>query len=103
MSERDTSLDAIEARIGTAHEMVVALCKPRGSEGSREWIMSIPARDDYDPDLVIGAALRDAQLLLARLREPVPGEVIVQAEAEVGASSPMAEAIAFGRPRRPIK
>ena len=35
-------------RINRAHRMVSALCKQE-----RKWIMSIPARPDYDPDLVI--------------------------------------------------
>jgi hypothetical protein len=30
--------------------------------------MSIPARPNHDPDLVIGVALRDARDLLKRLR-----------------------------------
>jgi hypothetical protein len=45
-------------KIHDAMEMVSALCKPRHSEGAREWRMSIPARPDYDPDLVIAAGLR---------------------------------------------
>jgi len=48
-----------------AHDMICALCRPRGSQGHRDWIMSIPAQPDYDPDLVIGQALRDyGELLL---------------------------------------
>lgn len=50
-------LQAIEK----AHDMVTALCKPKGSEGSREWIMSIPAQPDYDPDLIISNALSKAE------------------------------------------
>jgi len=46
-----------EQRIDRAHKMVQALCRRRGSAGSREWIMSIPAQPDYDPDLVIGDGL----------------------------------------------
>lgn len=45
--------DNWKEKVQAAHEMVSALCLPRGSEGSRQWIMSIPAREDYDPDLVI--------------------------------------------------
>ena len=67
-NDRDMSLDAVEARIDRAWDMVSALCKPRGREGSREWVMSIPARPNHDPDLVIGVALRDARDLLKRLR-----------------------------------
>ena len=38
-----------------AQQMVSDLCK-----GKREWVMSISARPDVDPDIVIGTALRDA-------------------------------------------
>lgn len=51
------------AKIDRALDMVAALCKPRGAPDKREWIMSIPARPDYDPDIVIADALiaaRDA-------------------------------------------
>jgi len=44
-------------RIDKALDMVSALCKPRHTEGSREWIMSIPARPGRDPDLVIADGL----------------------------------------------
>jgi hypothetical protein len=47
----------IEDRIERALQMVHALCRPRGSKDGREWIMSIPARPDYDPDLVISDGL----------------------------------------------
>ena len=70
MSERAMDHDSIKARIDKAHEMVSALCRPRGSEGSREWVMSIPVREDHDPDVVISDALRDAYWMLKRLRAP---------------------------------
>ena len=35
--------DDVLKKIEIAHNMISALCKPRGSEGSREWTMSIPA------------------------------------------------------------
>jgi hypothetical protein len=70
--DTDLARTALEA----AHEMVSALCKRRGAEGAREWIMSIPARPRYDPDLVIGAglragdaALREVTALRARVAE----------------------------------
>lgn len=47
-------------KVDAAYDMVHALCQPRGSEGSRQWIMSIPAREDYDPDLVITSGLNSA-------------------------------------------
>lgn len=50
-----------------AHYLVIDLCRPRGTEGSREWVMSIPARPDYDPDIVIGEALRIGMRLSERL------------------------------------
>ena len=65
--ERERERDALDV-IEEAHCMVVSLCKPRGSPGSREWIMTIPARPDYDPDLVIGRALRVARQEILRLR-----------------------------------
>ena len=63
-------LAAIEQRYEAASKMVSALCKPRGSEGSREWIMTIPARPDHDPDIVIGSSLGDIPKLLALLSDP---------------------------------
>lgn len=66
--ERETALAAIEK----AMDMVSALCRPRGSEGSREWIMSIPAQADHDPDMVIGAALREAKRALGGYQASPP-------------------------------
>ena len=57
-----------EQRIERAMDMVRDLCKPRGSEGSREWIMRIPAEPDYDPDLVIADGLRAGEDALADSR-----------------------------------
>lgn len=54
------------AMIEKAQEMIAALCKPRGTVGAREWMMSIPARPDYDPDLVIADALRAAKAVIIR-------------------------------------
>lgn len=58
------------AKIDAADEMVRALCKVRGESGAREWVMSIPARPDYDPDLVIGDALRAARKAIEGAAEP---------------------------------
>jgi 3-deoxy-D-arabino-heptulosonate 7-phosphate (DAHP) synthase len=66
MTEQE--LQEAEAQIQKAQEMVSALCKPRGTEGTREWIMSIPAQPDHDPDLVIGAGLRGKQKLVDEVR-----------------------------------
>src|SRR5690606_5584763 len=69
VSERLTPerLAEIRERRDRAFDMISALCRPKGSPGSREWIMSIPARPDHDPDLVIGAALKDIDALLAHI------------------------------------
>ena len=50
------------AKIDRAYDVVSALC-----EGKREWLMSIPARPDHDPDLIIGDALLTARNEIARL------------------------------------
>lgn len=57
-----------------ANAMVGALCQPRGTAGAREWRLSIPARPEHDPDLIISSALADVPDLLAALD---------QAEAEI--------------------
>lgn len=57
-----------KVKVDAAHKMVHALCRPRGSPGSREWIMSIPAEPDRDPDLVIAAGLRAAEKEIERLQ-----------------------------------
>ena len=51
-------------RLDAAREMISNLCKPRGTEGAREWIMSIPADRARDPDLVISDALNCAEDLV---------------------------------------
>ena len=63
--------DLTQAReaLAGAHQMVSDLCKRQGEPGWRRWVMSIPARPDYDPDLVIGAGLRAGDVLLARVDE----------------------------------
>lgn len=53
-------IEAIRSRLKAAHTMVSDLC-----HGRRDWIMSIPAQKDYDPDLVIGASLSDGDKLMA--------------------------------------
>lgn len=60
---------SVNQKIEAALELVSALCKPRGTPGAREWVMSIPARPDYDPDIVISDALRAASDEIARLRK----------------------------------
>lgn len=53
----------IKARYDAATQMVSDL-----DQRKREWIMSIPARRDYDPDLVIAASLADVPRLQEQLR-----------------------------------
>ena len=50
--------ESILTDVNKALDMVIDLCKPKGVKGSREWLMSIPAEPDHDPDLVIGDALQ---------------------------------------------
>jgi hypothetical protein len=71
--ELDALLEEMEKRERAAFTMVVALCKDRRESGAREWIMSIPARPNYDPDLVIADALKRIPRLTAALREAVKG------------------------------
>lgn len=54
----------VKQHLEAAHKMVSALC-----HGERRWIMSVPAQPDYDPDLVIGQALGDADKILQLLVE----------------------------------
>mgnify|MGYP001614581994 CR=1 FL=1 len=61
--EMRLDLDAIERRIKLAHEKVSALC-----HGDERWTMRVPADESYDHDLIIGAALRDADKLLVAVR-----------------------------------
>lgn len=58
---------AIRERQAKALAMITALNLPRDVPGAREWVMSIPARPDHDPDLVIDASLRDIPRLLTML------------------------------------
>lgn len=51
------------ARKSSAMQMVQDLCEPRGTARARQWVISIPARPDYDPDLVIADSLRDLPAL----------------------------------------
>ena len=55
---------AVRGRCEAAMQMISDLC-----DGKRNWMMSIPARPDYDPDLVISAALADIPKLLEALGE----------------------------------
>jgi hypothetical protein len=53
---------AVMATVDAAIAMVPALCN-----GSQRWTMSVPARLDSDPDLVIAGALQNARVLIGRV------------------------------------
>lgn len=65
----EADLDALKKRNDAACEMVRRLCLSRNDPKAREWFLSIPARPDHDPDLVIGDALNDGAKAIADLRE----------------------------------
>jgi len=54
------NLKAIEERCEKATKMISDLCHQR-----TRWVMSIPARRDTDPDLVIGDSIQDNEALVA--------------------------------------
>lgn len=56
-------VEEIEVRQEKADQMISDLCHRK-----RNWTMSIPARPDYDPDLVISASLGDVTFLIKQLR-----------------------------------
>ena len=62
--EQTAETQALEA-IEKALVMVHALCQPKGSREHRDWIMSIPARPNHDPDLVISKALYQARRVIS--------------------------------------
>lgn len=55
----EAQLAEIRERKENALDIVYRLSKARGSAGSIEWVMSIPAQPDRDPDIVIARSLRD--------------------------------------------
>lgn len=59
-------------KIAKAHAVVSALC-----DGTQKWTMSVPARVDSDPDLVISAALRHAEAALQSTAPQPQGDVVV--------------------------
>lgn len=64
MTSNDSSRDDVVAKLDAAMQVVSALCKRE-----IEWIMSIPARPDKDPDLIISGALCAAKSQLATLQQ----------------------------------
>ena len=69
----DEAVKPIAEAIARARQMITALCKPRGSEGAREWVMSIPANRERDPDLVISDAIRALEAALAEAQRRADG------------------------------
>lgn len=71
VGRRSTTIDvqAIKERNASARGMVTALNLPYRHPQAREWLMSIPARPDYDPDLIISASLHDVGDLLDKVAE----------------------------------
>ena len=54
----------IQQRHEAACQVVNELCS-----GDRKWLMSIPARPEYDPDLLISASLNDIPALLEKIKK----------------------------------
>ena len=65
-ANRIVSVPEALAAISGAMVVVDDLC-----QGRRKWTMSIPARPDHDPDLIIMEALRKAKVAMESL--PVKG------------------------------
>jgi hypothetical protein len=59
----DTDYKALVERLDRAYDVVSAL-----SQGRERWTMSVPARPDADPDLVIGGALSAAKSAIEALQ-----------------------------------
>lgn len=57
---------SFKEELHAAHAMVHLLC-----HGDRKWTMSVPARPDHDPDLVIIAGLSAAENEITRLAAEV--------------------------------
>lgn len=58
--------------IGAAQQKLSKLCS-----GEERWVMHIPAQPDYDHDLVIGLALRDADRMLEMLEGTSNGAAMI--------------------------
>jgi len=84
MTQQEKAMSDVKRKIDNAIKLVSDLCKPRGSAGAREWIMSIPARPDYDPDIVISDALYSASTEITRLTKQLAESQRQNAELRVG-------------------
>ena len=89
-SPRDMTPERVRARYEQACQMVADLCKPRTHPEHRDWTMSIPARPDYDPDLVISDSLEDIPKLLERVEAAEARAE--RAEAELARVRPVVDA-----------
>lgn len=58
----DADVEAVRERIDKASEVVAELC-----QGKRRWTMSVPARPNNDPDLLIESGLDAGREVLAAL------------------------------------
>lgn len=74
-------------KVAAAHDMVSALCLPRGSKGSCEWIMRIPADPENDPDLVITSGLVAAEKRIAELEAELAARPAHEAPADLHSAS----------------
>lgn len=61
--------EQVQLSYSSAQRCIDELC-----QGSRKWTMSVPARPDHDPDLVICRALEDQQKLITALLAQVPAD-----------------------------
>lgn len=73
--KQPVKVDELIAKIDKASQTVRELCN-----GTRKWIMSIPARIDYDPDIIISDALYSAKAALQTPQSTVEpkGESVTQ-------------------------
>ena len=63
MERSERAIETLMA-IETALDVINELC-----QGKRRWVMSIPARPDDDPDLIISRALLSARTALSEPEE----------------------------------
>lgn len=70
-------LVAISQRLAASREIIRRLCLQRNDPEAREWMMSIPARTDHDPDLILEASLNDVSNLVAALAQQAQPEMPV--------------------------
>ena len=59
----------LSEQVAAAFRMIHSLCAPKYAPEHRDWVMSIPADPERDPDLVISSALRALQSEISTLRK----------------------------------